>query len=220
MAVPTLSSVTPSTGSYLGGVTVLIAGTGFTGVTAVTFDGVAADFEVSSATLLAATAPGHLSGAARVVVTNGDGPSTSAVDFTYTVPSGAPITYVGDLMSDLDRVRFNIGDTVVNEGPKPEDGNFTDAEISGLITLEGTWQKAVAACFETLASLWSKHVTFNADGMSADQSDVAAQYRASGADWRSRFGYASGSSPSGSSPTVRADGYSNDLDNITATVSE
>ncbi len=215
MPVPTVTSVTPSTGSYLGGTTVLIAGSGFTGTTAVAFDGIVADFEASSATLLAATTPGHLAGAAQVVVTNATGPSTSAVDFTYTVPSGAPITYVGTLATDLDRIRFAIGDTTTSAGPKPEDGNFSDLELAALILIEGSWQRAVAAAFETLAGLWAKHVNFSAGGMSASQSNIAAQYRESAADWRKRFGYVAGTS-SGSFPSTRADGYSDDLDNVTA----
>jgi len=215
MAVPTVSSVTPSTGSYLGGTTVLIAGTGFTGTTAVTFDGVAADFELSSATLLAATSPGHLSGTAQVVVTNADGPSTDAVNFTYTVPSSAPITYVGTLLTDLDRVRFAVGDTVSGSGKRPGDGNFTDDEINGLISAEGTWQRAVAACFEALAAEWSTHVTFDADGVSVSQSDIAKQHREAAKEWRGRFGV-TGTTAAGSSAVIRADGYSDDLDNVTA----
>jgi len=214
MAIPTLTSVTPSTGSYLGGTTVLLAGTGFVGTTAVAFDGVAADFEVSSATLLAATAPPHLSGAAGVIVTNATGPSVDVVTFTYTVPSAAPITYVGDLVSDLDRIRFHIGDTVSGSGPKPSDANFTDAELGALLTIEGTWQRAVANALETLATLWARQVTFSAGDMSASLSNIATQYRESAADWRKRFGYAGGTS-SGSSATTRADGYSNDLDCVT-----
>ena len=54
-------------------------------------------------------------------------------------------TYLGDLSTDLDKVRFNIGDTVASSGPKPASGNFTDAELGGLITSEGSWEKATAA---------------------------------------------------------------------------
>lgn len=215
MAVPVVTSITPSNGSYLGGTTVLIVGTGFTGTTVVAFGGVAADFELSSATLLAATSPGHLAGAAQVVVTNGDGASTEVVNFTYTVPSGAPITYVGTLLTDLDKVRFAIGDTVVNAGPKPADVNFTDAELSALVTLEGTWQRATAAAFENLAALWTKHVTFSAGDMSASQSDVAAMYVELAKTWRMKWGSAAATG-GGSSPVIRSDGYSDDLDNVTA----
>lgn len=84
MAAPTVTSVTPNTGSYLGGTTVLIVGTGFTAATAVTIGGQSCDFEISSATLLAATTPAADAGAAAVVVTNVDGSSSDDVDFTYT----------------------------------------------------------------------------------------------------------------------------------------
>lgn len=84
MAAPTVTSLTPSTGVASGGTTVLVAGTGFTGVTAVQFGGISADFEVSGTTLLAATAPVHAAGAVTVTVTNADGTSTDVVTFTYS----------------------------------------------------------------------------------------------------------------------------------------
>lgn len=84
MAKPTVTSVTPSTGSYLGGTTVLIVGTGFAAATAVTIGGQSVDFEISSATLIAATTPANDAGAETVVVTNADGASTDAVSFTFT----------------------------------------------------------------------------------------------------------------------------------------
>ena len=84
MAAPTVTSVTPSTGSYLGGTTVLVVGTGFTTATGVTIGGDAADFEISGATLLAATTPAGIAGTAQVIVTNPDGSSTDVVNFTYS----------------------------------------------------------------------------------------------------------------------------------------
>lgn len=124
-------------------------------------------------------------------------------------------TYSDALTLDRDLVRFAVGDTVVSSGPKPADANFSDAEIAGLVTIEGTWQRATAAAFETLAALWARHVNFSADGMSASQSDVADQYRASAALWRGRYGTAA-TGASGSSAVTRVDGYSDDLDNVTA----
>jgi hypothetical protein len=120
-------------------------------------------------------------------------------------------TYSDDLALDKDRVRFALGDTVLRSGPKPADANFSDAEIAGVIVIEGTWQRATAALFEALASLWARHVTFGADGMSASLSDVAEQYRASAKEWRQKHG---GGSTSGSQAVIRADGYSQDIDNI------
>ena len=122
-------------------------------------------------------------------------------------------SYTGALTTDLERVRFHIGDTVSGSGPKPADANFTDEEIGGLLTLEGSWERAVAACFEVLAGMWARHVTFNADGMSANQSDIAGQYRQSAATWRADFGTSSGSWSSDA--VIRVDGYSDDIDNMT-----
>ena len=123
-------------------------------------------------------------------------------------------TYNGTLDSDLERVRFYLGDTVNAAGPRPEDANFTDAEILGLIAVEGSWQRAVAAGFESLAASWAKHVTF-ASGMrtGANISDIAAAYAAQAKDWRLRFG-----TPNqhvvGSHRVTREDAYSTDLDNV------
>lgn len=125
-----------------------------------------------------------------------------------------PVTYDPSLTTDLDRVRFHLGDTDTRYA-LPEDANFDDGELLGLISLEGTWQRAVAAGFEALASAWSKHTTF-LSGMrtGASDSDIAKQYAANAADWRKRFGTAH-MSVSGSSKVVRADAYSTDLDNVT-----
>jgi hypothetical protein len=127
----------------------------------------------------------------------------------------AVFSYTDALAADRDRVRFAIGDTEYGSGPKPADVNFTDDELDGLITIEGTWQRAVAAGFENLASLWSKHVTFSAGGMSASQSDIAAQYRTTALEWRGKFGTA-GVARCGSAAVTRKDGYSSDLDSVTA----
>jgi hypothetical protein len=95
---PTVSSILPTSGPAIGGTTVTITGTGFTGVTAVNF-GVtgATNFTVSSATSIVATSPAG-AGTVDVTVTTGAGTSaTSAADqFTYlaspTVSSITPTT--------------------------------------------------------------------------------------------------------------------------------
>lgn len=70
---PLITTVTPDTADN--GDVVTISGSRFTGVTAVTIDGIAAEFaQISDATIVAAI-PGAASGAANVVVTNPDGAS-------------------------------------------------------------------------------------------------------------------------------------------------
>ena len=82
-------AVTPSAGPALGGTSVVITGTGFTGVSgtsAVTFGGVAAaGYTVDSATQITAIAPAHAAGTVRlqVAASNGATADTTADDFTY-----------------------------------------------------------------------------------------------------------------------------------------
>lgn len=123
-------------------------------------------------------------------------------------------TYSDALVTDSDRVRFAVGDTVVSAGPKPANANFSDAEIAHMIAVEGNWQRATAYAFERLTALWTAHVTFNADGVSVSQSDIAKGYREEALMWRQLHGRGNGASV-GSRSTTRADGYSDDLDNVT-----
>lgn len=87
---PIVTGISPSTGSTLGGTTVVIRGAGFTGATAVDFGSVPATrFTVSSATLITATSPANAAGATAVTVTAPGGTSpTSPVDaFTSIAPA-------------------------------------------------------------------------------------------------------------------------------------
>jgi len=120
-------------------------------------------------------------------------------------------TYLGDLSTTRDQVRFYLQDTVENSGPRPSDVNFSDAEIDGLLTLEGSWQKAVAAGFETLASSWRRYPDFKADGLTLSRSDIADGYAKQALEWRRRYGYGT---TAGSRAVTRQDGYSDDIDSV------
>lgn len=92
--VPTVTGVAPNTGPQAGGTSVIIAGTNFTGATAVRF-GVtaAASFTVNSATQITATSPAG-SGAVNVTVTTADGTSAAAAAnlFTYAAALTPTVT--------------------------------------------------------------------------------------------------------------------------------
>ena len=70
------------------------------------------------------------------------------------------VTYLGDLTTDLDKVRFYVRDTESGSGPRPDtdSSNFSDDELNGLITLEGSWSRAVAGIYEALAAEWGQYV--------------------------------------------------------------
>src|SRR5690348_13505117 len=92
---PTVSSVSPTSGSTIGGTGVTITGTNFAAGATVSFGGTAAtNVSVVSGTSITATTPAHAAGAVNVVVTNSGGPSGTLTNgFTYTTSTGNPITF-------------------------------------------------------------------------------------------------------------------------------
>jgi len=122
----------------------------------------------------------------------------------------ADFTYRSDLTTDLDRVRFAIQDTTESAGPKPAGANFDDEELTGLVTLEGTWQRAVAAAFEALAGAWAMYADLWVGPRKESLSQVAERYTKLGERWREQYGYAvqRGVYVAG---VVRVDGYSDDV---------
>ena len=65
---PAVASLSPSTGSELGGTTVTITGTNLGDVTSVLFGSTAAVFTIDSDTQITATAPVHAAGAVTITV--------------------------------------------------------------------------------------------------------------------------------------------------------
>jgi hypothetical protein len=91
-SVPTVSAITPTSGSIAGGTVVYVSGSHFTGATGVKFGSTAAtSFTVLSDTLLTATAPAEATGTVDITVTSYAGTSStgSADQFTYTSPQEA-----------------------------------------------------------------------------------------------------------------------------------
>ncbi len=87
---PTVSSITPSTGSANGGTAVAITGTGFLPGATVSLGGTAATgVTVVSSTSITATTPSHAAGTVSVVVSNTDNQSGGLPNgYTYTGSTG------------------------------------------------------------------------------------------------------------------------------------
>ena len=119
-------------------------------------------------------------------------------------------TYAGTLATDLDKVRFYLDDVTENSGPQPGGGNFTDEELGGLITAEGSWQKAVAAGYETLAGMWGQYVDISVGPRRQSLSQTASRYETLAKTWRRRSG-SSSVGGAGSRAVTRVDGYSDDV---------
>lgn len=83
-------------------------------------------------------------------------------------------TYSGDpAASNLDKVRFLIGDTDVTSDPQ-----LTDAEINAMLTDNaGNAYSAAIACVEALISKYSRKVTKSVGDLSISYSDIVGNYR-------------------------------------------
>ncbi len=121
--MPTISSVSPTTGPTSGGNSVVITGTGFTGPTTVRFGGTATTFTLDSDTQITAIAPPG-AGTVNINVSNAGGTS-NGFPYTYVVtppviasiiPNFGPAT--GGNLVTLIGTGFS-GVTAVNFGATP-----------------------------------------------------------------------------------------------------
>jgi hypothetical protein len=93
---PTVTTVSPNSGSTSGGTSVTITGSSFVATPSVTFGGTAATSEVFvNSTTLTATVPAHAAGLVNVVVTNPDAQSGTLTNgYAYLPPPSASRYYV------------------------------------------------------------------------------------------------------------------------------
>jgi formylglycine-generating enzyme required for sulfatase activity len=85
---PTVSSVSPTSGSTLGGTAITITGTALTGASSVTVGGVsAASVVVVSPTRITAVTPAGTAGAKTIAVTTAGGTASLTNGFTYVAPA-------------------------------------------------------------------------------------------------------------------------------------
>ncbi|MDR3468888.1 MAG: IPT/TIG domain-containing protein [Xanthobacteraceae bacterium] len=89
-SLPTVTSISPASGTTLGGTLVTITGTGFSGTPNVTINGIAAgNVIVTSPTTLTAVTPAGTGTNDPVIVTTSVGPSAAAAIYSYVAP-GTP----------------------------------------------------------------------------------------------------------------------------------
>jgi Galactose oxidase-like, Early set domain/IPT/TIG domain len=113
---PTVSSITPNTGTANGGNGVTIAGTGFLAGATVKLGGTAATgVSVASSTSITATAPAHAAGAVDVLVTNTDSQAGSLINgYTYTGTNPAPT--VSSITPNTGTANGGTGVTITGTG--------------------------------------------------------------------------------------------------------
>ncbi|WP_186831738.1 Ig-like domain repeat protein [Streptomyces sp. ISID311] len=96
-AAPSVTRVVPATGPIAGGSTVILTGTGLSGVTGVSFGALpATSFRAFSDTLIVAVTPAGPPGPADVTVTTPGGRVTVPAAFDYKAPSATAVTSTPD----------------------------------------------------------------------------------------------------------------------------
>ena len=185
-AAPTVTGVSPSTGSTAGGTTVTITGTNFTGATVVTFGTTAATtFAVNSATSITATSPAEPAWQADITVTTpSDSSATGAADkFTFTAiaPLATGTPHVMEIMME-------------NESPADLIGNTSAPNINALAQNYGIATESYSIghpsepnYLEMLSgSNWgvTQDNTPQQDDISSGASTIVNQFEMAGISWR------------------------------------
>lgn len=118
LPAPVVTAVTPDQGPTVGGTTVTVTGSGFTGATGVQFGSTPATFTVVSNTQIVAAAPPGAPGVVRVTVTTAGGTGSAFYYYlgtpvlTGVVPvegptsGGTTLTLTGSSLSEASAVRF------------------------------------------------------------------------------------------------------------------
>ena len=120
-------------------------------------------------------------------------------------------TYIGDLSSNRDQVRFHIGDTILEKGPLPDRENFTDDEIDGLLTLNSTVDKAVPEALDAIAARWSAYANTQVGPRREELGEIAESFRDQAQRWREDRGV-NQRSTAGARWLTRYDAYSTQFD--------
>lgn len=88
ISAPTVTAISPSSGTTAGGTSVTITGTGFTGATGVTIGGSACTpLNAISASSVTCTTAAHAAGAVSVLVTTPGGTNTANTLYTFVAPT-------------------------------------------------------------------------------------------------------------------------------------
>ncbi len=120
------------------------------------------------------------------------------------------MAFTYSLSTNIGKVRLYLPDNVQNSGPFPSGVNFSDEEITQILTDEGAVvMRAVAACCEILAGAWSAIPDWRTGPRGESPSKVAEGFERRAEALRAQHG---GGASGVAFYTRRADGYSANAD--------
>ncbi len=150
---PTIATVAPNHGDTTGGTPVTITGSGFAsaGSLGVTFGGTpATSVAVVNSTTITCTTPAHVAGLVDLVVTNGDGQPTTAVN-SYTFGTfTADVSIAGSAPATVANGGFFTYSTLVtNNGPSSASNVVATITLPSNVTLSGSSTSTQGSCSGT-----------------------------------------------------------------------
>ena len=97
------------------------------------------------------------------------------------------MAFTYDVSTSLGQLRLAIGDTKLNEGPRPDGTNYSDVELgiflTPVIAAGYAYGRAVPQMLRLLAVEWSNRASVTIGEFSANYATVADNYRKRAADW-------------------------------------
>lgn len=103
-------------------------------------------------------------------------------------------SYSPDLDDDISKVRFNIGDSVENAGPRPNTDvtNFSNEEIQAVLNENSTHAgKATAVLFDTLSAEWTRFaISYTMGPRKEELYRISSRYEAMSREWANKSGMA------------------------------
>lgn len=97
-------------------------------------------------------------------------------------------TFTGNLDTDLDKLRFDVGDNISGVGIQPDNSNVPDATMNALITAEGSWESAAVRVCETMARHWRRVANISVGSRREDLGSIADGWQKSADDLRAKYG--------------------------------
>lgn len=97
------------------------------------------------------------------------------------------MAFTYDVSTSLGQLRLAIGDTKLNEGPRPDGTNYSDAELGIFLTpvlaAGYSYGRAVPQMLRLLAVEWSNRASVTIGEFSMSYAAVAEAYRKQAAAW-------------------------------------
>nr|WP_234902700.1 cadherin-like beta sandwich domain-containing protein [Agrobacterium larrymoorei] len=141
---PTITSISPASGSIAGGTSTVITGTNFLGASGVSFGGIAAtSFTINSASSITAVAPAHMVGTVDLAVETAGGTGTLYNGFTFvppvsTVASLSTLTLSNGALSPTFESNTNTYTAVVASGTSSMTVTPSVTDSNATVTVNGS----------------------------------------------------------------------------------